>query len=212
MSAKRWTVATVVTAILVASVACLSTVSNDELTNRVNYLRQDVDNLTKQQEALSAQVKDLQSRLGGSVPTSPAASAVPAASAAPSEEGAQNLSAETSALYKKGFDLMTAGQYAEARTAFADFIAKYPQSDLADNAQYWIGECSYSQKDFKEAAAAFKAVSDHFPFGNKVPDALYKEALCERQLGQEDAAKATLGKLQEQFPDSEAAVKARGKT
>jgi tol-pal system protein YbgF len=209
MNEKRWMAAAAASAALVALVACLPTVSNDELTNRVNYLRQDVDNLTKQQEALSAQVKDLQARLGGSAQT-PAVQ--PAASPAPAEEGTQNLSAETSALYKKGFDLMTAGQYADARAAFAEFIAKYPQSDLADNAQYWIGECYYSQKDFKEAAGAFKAVSEHFPFGNKVPDALYKEALCERQLGDEDAAKGTLGKLQEQFPDSEAATKARGKT
>jgi tol-pal system protein YbgF len=212
MSAKRWTAASVVSAILAATVACLPTVSNDELTNRVNYLRQDVDNLTKQQEALSAQVKDLQAKLGGSVNAPATPSTQPAVSAAPAEEGTQNLSAETSALYKKGFDLMTAGQYEDARAAFAGYIAKYPQSDLADNAQYWIGECYYSQKDFKAAAAAFKDVAEHFPFGNKVPDALYKEALCERQLGQEDAAKATLGKLQEQFPDSEAATKARGKT
>ena len=92
-------------------------------------------------------------------------------------------------------------QYPRRRAAFASYIAKYPQSDLADNAQYWIGECFYSQKDFKAPRRRFKAVADHFPFGNKVPDALYKEALCERQLGQEDAAKATLGKLLEQFPE-----------
>jgi|WetSurMetagenome_2_1015567.scaffolds.fasta_scaffold01386_13 tol-pal system protein YbgF len=212
MNAKSLTAVVVASASLAAMVACLPTVSNDELTNRVNYLRQDVDNLTKQQEALSAQVKDLQAKLGGQVQPSAAPAAQPEASAAPAEEGTQNLSAETSALYKKGFDLMTASQYGDARAAFAEFIAKYPQSDLADNAQYWIGECFYSQKSFKEAAAAFKAVAEHFPFGNKVPDALYKEALCERQLGEEDAAKATLGRLQEQFPDSEAATKARSKT
>ncbi len=53
---------------------------------------------------------------------------------------------------------------------------KFPQSDLADNAQYWIGECFYSQKKFQEAKEGFAAVAEHFPFGNKVPDALYKEA------------------------------------
>jgi tol-pal system protein YbgF len=120
---------------------------------------------------------------------------------------AQNLASDPSALYKKGLDLMGGGQYSEAQAAFADFIVKFPQSDLADNAQYWIGECFYSQKDFKEARDAFRAVSDHFPFGNKVPDAIYKQALCERQLGQEDQAEATLKKLVEEFPSSEAAEK-----
>ncbi len=212
MDAKRIMAVAVPLAALASLAACLPTVSNDELTNRVNYLRQDVDNLTKQQEALSSQVRELQAKLGVATPAPAPPAATPAPSAAPSEEGTQNLSSESSALYKKGFDLMTAAQYADARAAFADFIAKYPQSDLADNAQYWIGECWYSQKDFKEAAAAFGAVAEHFPFGNKVPDALYKEALCERQLGDEAAAKATLGRLQEQFPDSEAAAKAKGKT
>jgi tol-pal system protein YbgF len=200
-------------AFAVALTGCLPTVSNDELTNRVNYLRQDVDDLTKQQRALQEQVKSLEARLGGA-PASPSAPAsAPADPSVPaSEEGAQNLSTESSALYKKAFDLMAAGQYDDARAAFGDYITRYAQSDLADNAQYWIGECYYSQKDFKQAAEAFKAVQEHFPFGNKVPDALYKKALCERQLGDEGAAQATLKALEEQFPDSDAAMKARGKT
>jgi len=202
--------------------------SNDELTRRVDYLRQDVEALTKQQQVLTAEIEKLQERLGGPPGASPEASAgvggpgaaqapparaeveslsVETPAGAPSAE-AQNLAADPSALYKKGLDLMGGGQYPEAQAAFADFIVKFPQSDLADNAQYWIGECFYSQKDFKEARDAFRAVSDHFPFGNKVPDALYKQALCERQLGQQDQAKATLKKLVEEFPSSEAAVKA----
>jgi tol-pal system protein YbgF len=193
----------------------------------VDYLRQDVEALTKQQQALTAEIEKLQGRLGGSPVTSPGASAnaentggsqAPPARAevetlsveSPSDASAtevQNLAPDPSALYKKGLDLMGGGQYPEAQAAFADFIVRFPQSDLADNAQYWIGECFYSQKDFKEARDAFRAVSDHFPFGNKVPDAVYKQALCERQLGQGEQAEATLKKLVEEFPSSEAAEK-----
>jgi len=202
--------------------------SNDELTRRVDYLRQDVEALTKQQQALTAQIEKLQGRLGGSPvvsPEAPVEEVRPGAGQAPPARAeveslsvetladapaaeAQNLAADPAALYKKGLDLMGGGRYQEAQAAFADFIVQFPQSDLADNAQYWIGECFYSQKDFEEARNAFMAVSEHFPFGNKVPDALYKQALCERQMGQEDQARATLKKLAEEFPSSEAAVKA----
>lgn len=194
--------------------------SNDELARRVDYLRQDVEALTKQQQALTAELEKLQGKLGTApeVAKPEAGSAPPAkveveslpveTPSAPPAAEAQNLAADPSALYKSGLDLMGQGQYTQAQAAFADFIVQFPASDLADNAQYWIGECFYSEKNFKDARDAFKAVSDHFPFGNKVPDALYKQGLCERQLGQEDQARATLKKLAEEFPGSEAAVKA----
>lgn len=189
--------------------------SNDELTRRVDYLRQDVEALTKQQQALTAQIEQLQGKLGAipeAVPLPPAKAGteslpVEAPQASPAAE-AENLSSDPSSLYKKGLDLMGRNEYRQAQAAFADFIVQFPESDLADNAQYWIGECFYSEKNFKDARDAFQAVSDHFPFGNKVPDALYKQGLCERQLGQDDQAKATLKKLAEEFPGSEAAGKA----
>jgi len=192
--------------------------TNDELTRRVDYLRQDVEALTKQQQALTAEIEKLQGKLGSAPEAAPVPPALPAKAemeslpvetpTAPSAAETQDLAADPSALYKRGLDLMGQGQYTQAQVAFADFIVQFPESDLADNAQYWIGECFYSEKNFKDARDAFKAVSDHFPFGNKVPDALYKQGLCERQLGQEDQAKATLKKLAEEFPGSEAAVKA----
>lgn len=189
--------------------------TNDELTRRVDYLRQDVEALTKQQQALTTAIEQLQSKLGAMPEAVPPTAAkagieslpVETPQASPAAE-AENLSSDPSALYKKGLDLMGRSEYRQAQAAFADFIVQFPESDLADNAQYWIGECFYSEKNFKDARDAFQAVSDHFPFGNKVPDALYKQGLCERQLGQEDEAKATLKKLAEEFPGSEAAGKA----
>lgn len=214
---------------LLASCASM-TGSNDELTRRVDYLRQDVEDLTKQQKSLAEEIQKLQSAVQAmpAAPSAPAAPAAPPAGGSPVVESApalepapaiepapaaeaQNLAADPSALYKKALDLMERGQYTEAQAGFASFIRQFPQSDLADNAQYWIGECFYSQKNYKEAETAFKAVRDHFPFGNKVPDALFKQALCERQLGQEDQAKATLKSLIEDYPDSEAAGKAKGR-
>ncbi len=221
---------------LVALVGC-STLMNpgDDLSRRVDYLRQDVENLTQQQKALTNEVAQLRQQLKKSpaagtatasvaVPARPAApvpiEAAPAEPAAPEapavkapestgERDTANMASDPASRYKKAFGLMEAGKYQAAETAFADFVSKFPQSDLADNAQYWIGECLYAQGHYEDAQAAFKAVSDHFPFGNKVPDALYKQAMCEQKLNRKDEAKKTLEKLRDYYPYSEAAAKAK---
>jgi tol-pal system protein YbgF len=198
------------TTALCAGLFCLAVLSGcaamngggDDLSRRVDYLRQDVENLTAQQKALTDEVVKLRDEL------KPLQTATPV----PDKPGTlevQNLASDSASLYKEAFDMMQQDKFAEAEAKFADFVSKFPQSDLADNAQYWIGECLYSEKNYKDAEAAFEAVSSHFPFGNKVPDALYKQAICQRLAGDEPAAKTTLQKLIDNFPDSEAASKAK---
>ena len=178
----------------------------NDVSRRVDALRAEVNRLAEEQKGLAEEVRLL--RQG-----KPAAQGAEAPGPNPAAEArleVQNLAADPAARYREAFSLMEAGRYAEAEAAFGAFVAAYPQSDLADNAQYWVGECLYSEKKFEEARKAFRAVSDHFPFGNKVPDALYKEALCQRALGDSAGAEATLARLRELFPDSEAAAKAGG--
>ncbi len=57
---------------------------------------------------------------------------------------------------------------------FQQFLQSYPQSSLADNAQYWLGESYYVTRDFQNAAAAFQTVLDRWPDSRKAPDALLK--------------------------------------
>lgn len=210
--------------LLASGLGCTSMLApQDDLARKVDYLRTDVEKLAKQQEQLLAEVRALQ----GGVPAPPQAPAAPPASApappAPSltvEELAPQpptppalesgqLSADPAAVYQKAYDLLAAGKVPESQAAFAQFIRTYPQSDLADNAQYWIGEGFYVQKSFADAKGAFQMVLDHFPFGNKVPDALYKRALCEGELGDKAEERDTLREVVEQYPFSDASVKAR---
>lgn len=172
----------------------------NDVSRRVDALRTEVNRLAEEQRALAEEIRLL--RPGEK---KPAPAADPAAEA---RLEVQNLAADPAARYREAFALMEAGRYAEAEAAFGAFVAAYPQSDLADNAQYWVGECLYSEKKFAEAQRAFRAVSEHFPFGNKVPDAIYKEALCQRALGDAAGAEKTLARLRDLFPDSEAAAKA----
>jgi len=137
-----------------------------DIQRSVDYLRQDVEKLTKQQEELTRKVNELTSK-------SSQQETVASPAIIPSEklaiDDSSNLQKESSTLYDKGMELMKQGKFDEARELFAKFINEYPQSELADNAQYWMGECFYSQKRFEEAKETFEGVSEHFPFGNKVP-------------------------------------------
>ena len=81
------------------------------------------------------------------------------------------------AAYNQAFDILKAGKYADAITAFQQFLQSWPQSSLADNAQYWLGESYYVTRDFQSAAAAFQTVLDRWPDSRKAPDALVEAGL-----------------------------------
>jgi tol-pal system protein YbgF len=88
-------------------------------------------------------------------------------------------------------------------------MAAYPASEYAANAQYWIGECLYTQKEYQKALSAFNAVLSQYPKGKKVPDAMLKVAFSQLSLNDPASAKATMLKLIETYPKSPAAAKAK---
>jgi tol-pal system protein YbgF len=133
----------------------------------------------------------------------------PAKEAKKKEEKAKAEARAPEELYNKAQDFFISGDYAVARKVFAELAGLHPQSPLADNAIYWIGESYYSEKDFSKAIDKFKEVVDAYPNENKAPDALLKIALSYKEL--EDRVKAIeyLERLIKRYPDSEAAQKAR---
>ena len=102
-----------------------------------------------------------------------------------------------------------AREYGQAVLDFVDFIAKYPRHPLAANAQYWIGEAYYVQRDYRQALTEFQKVLDVAPGSAKVPDALLKVGLCYRNLRDESRARQTWDRVVKDYPKSPAATKAR---
>ncbi|HEX7506876.1 MAG TPA: tol-pal system protein YbgF [Polyangia bacterium] len=114
--------------------------------------------------------------------------------------------AEAVGLYRKSFEALRAGKPEEAAQGFKEFLRAFPASDLADNSQYWLGECYYDRKDFTQAVREFRRVVERYPNGNKVPDALLKVGFSYLALGSAEAGKQTLTQLQRSYPRHEAAV------
>ncbi len=106
------------------------------------------------------------------------------------------------ALYKRYYAALRAGDHAQAIAGFRDFIAKFPDHDYADNAQYWLGEAYYDQKQYKRAIVEFRAVIKNYPRGNKVADALLKIGYSYLALGQVDKARDLLVQVTQLYPKS----------
>lgn len=174
-----------------------------DIQRSVDWLRSDIQNLIKQQEELTKKINDLVAK---NVSKQVEERRVILENI--NIDDSSNLSSQTASSYENGIQLMKDRNYEEAILNFAKFIKEYPQSDLADNAQYWIGECFYSEKKYKEAKETFEGVAEHFPFGNKVPDALFKIALCEGNLGNNKERVEILKEIIENYPLSDAAEKA----
>jgi len=109
-------------------------------------------------------------------------------------------------LYHRSSEALRKGKHDNAVQGFRDFLRAFPSHDLADNAQYWLGECYYDHKDYTSAVREFRRVIERYPNGNKVPDALLKVGYSYLALGSMEAGRQTLAQLQRSYPRHEAAV------
>jgi tol-pal system protein YbgF len=128
-----------------------------------------------------------------------AAPAAPAAGGEPADPAKEKL------YYDAAFDLIKAKDFDKASQAFAAFLRKYPNSQYAGNAQYWLGEVNLAKGDLQGAGQAFAKVSQLYPKHAKVPDSLYKLADVERRLGHTDKVKGILQQVVAQYPGTSAA-------
>jgi tol-pal system protein YbgF len=166
----------------------------DELQNTLN----------KAQELQRASYVDLDKRLaaieagGGS-----SAASSPRAGNAPSP-----VQGDDRTMYQSAFELLRDSKYPESIAGFKKFMASYPDSAMADNALYWLGEAQYITKDYPEALRNFRSMVERFPQSRKIPDALLKIGLCNYELKNFSEAKSALSQVVQQYADTAAARQA----
>lgn len=112
-------------------------------------------------------------------------------------------------LFAAAYGDYSKGNYDLAISEFRQYVETYPTSEMADNAQFWIGECYYGKKQINLAIDEFEKVSALFPKGDKVPAARFKKAMALVELGQNEAAKAEFLALIKLYKTSNEAVLAR---
>ena len=109
---------------------------------------------------------------------------------------------DVSGLYEQGLVAYNVRRYAEARKAFLEVRDRDPQGEVADNAQFWIGECDYALGDYQKALESFQKVFGYSKT-EKDDDAQLKLGICYLQLGDRESAMVELKRLIVDYPESE---------
>lgn len=185
----------------------------EEVQREVREIRGEVETLRFESEGSATRQRDqyldidrrLQSiETGGRVaPSAAAGSAAGATAGAAARSSAPGGSDRES--YEAAFDLLKDGRYDQARAGFRQFLADYPNSDLAGHSQYWMGETYYVTQQYPQALPEFQRVIDQYPQSRKLPDALLKVGYCQYELGQYPQARAALEDVVRAYPESTAA-------
>lgn len=174
----------------------------DELRGRMETLEHDAETTAERQRQLyadlDARIQDLETSVSASGPSvldggplSPGQLPVP--------EGSDRDN------YQAAFELLKEQRYEPAAMAFEQFLVSFPDSELADNAQYWLAESHYVTQMFDEALRKFSVVIERHPRSRKVPDALLKMGYCSYELKDWAAARTSLTRVQEEYPETTAA-------
>ena len=107
-----------------------------------------------------------------------------------------------SRLYERALSAYYDRQYEDAHGLFAQFLEAIPGGDLADNAQYWIGECEYGKKNYNAALDAFHRVFQ-YEKTEKDDDAQFMLGQCYFYMGNLDNALDEFNRLKIDYPKSE---------
>ena len=94
---------------------------------------------------------------------------------------------------------------------FKKFINLFPNHDLADNAQYWIGEAYYAEKEYERAVIELNEVIKKYPKGDKVAASMVKQGMAFYELGNKKEAKLLLERVKTKYPNTEEASIAKKK-
>jgi tol-pal system protein YbgF len=111
--------------------------------------------------------------------------------------------------YQAALDQFKLGNYALAVSAMQGFLVTYPSSNLAPNAQYWIGMAYSGQRDYKSAIAAQRKLLNSWPDSDKAPDGMLSIASSQETMGDRRSAQKTLQELITRYPASSAAASAK---
>jgi tol-pal system protein YbgF len=173
-----------------------------ELQNQLEASNAEIANLRGQDEQLRRQhldvSKSLDERLRKVEPTKVSMDGLEFLA-----EAAEKKSFETAlAVFRKG-------DFAEAQTAFNDFLNRNPQSGYVPAAIFWVGNAQFISKDYKGALQSFRKLVAQAPTYQRIPEAQLAMANCQLELKDTRGAKKTLENILEQHPRSEAADAAK---
>ncbi|MBI1622334.1 tol-pal system protein YbgF [Aquamicrobium zhengzhouense] len=112
-------------------------------------------------------------------------------------------------IYRNAYQFVLSGDYATAEAGFRDLIARFPDSEHAADAHFWLGESLLGQEKPREAAEIFLAANRNYPQARKAPDMLFKLGVSLASMKQRDLACATFKEVVQRYPNASDALRER---
>jgi tol-pal system protein YbgF len=186
------------------------------LSDNLEEIKSRIGKLNQQLVDLQNTVQSIDARLSGGAPAS--APSGPAGSpsggpTSPSPSAASPAGPPPSAdtLYSNGLRDITSGKYDLARSEFQDYLRYYGDTDLASNAQFYLGEIAYSQKNYKVAVQEYDKVLNNYPKSFKLAPARLKKGMALIELGEKNAGIKELREVVKRYPGGEEERRARAR-
>ena len=163
----------------------------------------ELQNLQQQQAQTIEQLRQTAPTAGGAYqPTS-----LPGTSRTSAMQG-QDEGSPTE-VYLQAFGDYASGRYQSAILGFETFLQRFPNNSYASNAQFWLADCYFNQQQYALAIRQFERVLSEYSGAAKNPEALYKIAIANLQLGATDEARQAVDILNQRYPKSKATQKAQ---
>jgi tol-pal system protein YbgF len=177
----------------------------DQLSTQMQALNDSVDELKARLATATKQLSDLNDKLQ-TIQTPPAQTP----GAVPQQQPQAAVQAPPpDVLYNNALRDYNTAKYDLAAQEFAQFMKFYPQHELAGNAQFYLADIEYQQKNYEAAVADYDKVLEQYPSGNKTPTAELKKGFALIELGQRDAGIRELRTLIARYPRSIEATQAQ---
>lgn len=196
----------------------------DAVSGQVQSLNDSLDELKSRIAKLDKSIQDMQTQLqnvqnppASLVPVTPGAESTsppPARGASAAAPPVATNSVQAPPLketFQAGVRDYNAARYDVAAGEFQDVLHFYPLDDLAGNANFYLGEIAYRQKDYADAIKSYNAVLEGFAGSSKAPAAQLRKGLALLQEGKKDAGIHELRLLIQRHPQTPEAVQAKTK-
>lgn len=174
----------------------------DQLSGQVQALHDSVDELKARVAKMTQQLDAIQS----AQQNLPTTNGLPAQGGMP--QGASQAP-PADVLYNNALRDYNSGNYQLASQEFGDYLKYYGTTDLAGNAQFYLGDIAYRQGDFANAVKAYDTVIEQYPDGNKAAAAQLKKGYALLEMGQRQAGVRELNALVTRYPRSIEAQQAK---
>src|SRR5712664_1790162 len=173
----------------------------EEIKSRLGKLNQQLVDLQNSVQSVDAKISGAAPATGTASPTASTAGSPAMPAGAPSAD----------TLYSNGLRDITSGKYDLARSEFQDYLKYYGDTDLASNAQFYLGEISFKQKQFADAVASYEKVLTNYPKSFKLAPARLRKGMALIELGQKNNAVREFREVVRRYPGTEEDRQARAK-